>query len=83
MLFMLPPRRVILADGSGNNQGAQAAIVRALDAGAALRRCTTRLLDELDNDITEVHGPKITDLDQDDSAVIVVDEALATLRKNQ
>lgn len=56
-------------------------MVRALDAGAALRRSAVRLLDALDEEITEVHGPQLTELDLEDSAVMVVDEARAGMRK--
>lgn len=81
MQYVTPPRRTVFADGSGNEQGAQPAVVRALDAGAALRRSASRLLDALDDEITEVHGPQLTGLDLEDSAVIAVDEARTGLRK--
>lgn len=81
MQYVTPPRRTVFADGSGHEQGAQPAVVRALDAGATLRRSANRLLDALDDEITEVHGPQLTELSLEDSAVIALDEARTELRK--
>lgn len=78
--LLTPPRRLsLLADGSVNDQRAQAAMVRALDAGAAIRRAAARVLAEMD-EVTNPHGQAVTDLDLEDSAVIVVDRARATIK---
>lgn len=75
-----PPRRLgQLADGSGADQRMQGALVRGLDAGAAIRRAAARVLDEME-EVTSPHGLAITDLDLEDSAVIVVDRARATIK---
>lgn len=80
--MIMPTRRRKLADGSGdNNSSGQSCVVRAIDAGAALRRSATSVLHALDDDITEVHGPALTELSLEDSAVMVVDEALSAIRK--
>lgn len=81
MQYVTPPRRTVFAEGSGHDQDGQPAVVRALDAGAALRRSAVRLLDALDDEITEVHGPRLTELDLEDSAVMVVDVARTGMRK--
>lgn len=83
MNHVVPPRRKVFADGSGNAQGGQRAVVRALDAGAALRRSAAHVLEALDaeEEVTEVHGPQLTGLNLEDSAVMVVDEARAGIRK--
>lgn len=75
-----PPRRRLLADGSGVDQRAQTALVLALDAGAAIRRACNRVIEEMD-EATNPHGHPITDLDFEDSAVIAVDAARSTIRK--
>ena len=78
--ILTPPRRLgLLADGSGSDQRMQAALVRALDAGAAIRRAALRVLDEME-EVTSPHGQAITELDLEDSAVIVVDRARATIK---
>lgn len=51
-----------------------AAEIRALDAYRSVTRSANRLLDELE-EATDVHGVPTTDLDEDDSAVIVLAEA--------
>jgi hypothetical protein len=78
--LVTPPRRVgLMADGSGTDQRTQAALVRALDAGASIRRAAARVLDEME-EVTSPHGQAVTDLDLEDSAVIVIDRARATLK---
>jgi hypothetical protein len=81
MQYVIPPRRKVFADGSNHEPGGQPAVVRALDAGAALRRSVARVVEALDEEITEVHGPQLTDLNLEDSAVILVDEARTGIRK--
>jgi hypothetical protein len=79
--LVTPPRRIhLLADGSGVDQRAQGALIRALDAGLSIRRATARVIGEME-ETTNPHGQAITDLDMEDSAVIVVDHARTAIQK--
>lgn len=76
---LVPPRRRVFADGSNQPSCGQASVARALDCGAALRRSTARLLEELD-DVTEIHGIPTSNMPDDDSMVTTLTSARSACR---
>lgn len=61
-------------NSEGSNNRMVAASVRAFDSYASVQRRANRILEELD-EVTAPHGVPTTELHDEDSAVIVVDEA--------
>jgi hypothetical protein len=61
-------------NGERANVRMRKASVQAFDACASVQRRATQILEELD-EITSPHGVPITELHDEDSAVIAVDEA--------
>jgi hypothetical protein len=62
---------------AANNQRVQSAAMRAIESCNHADRVSTRMLEELE-DATPVHGIPVTDLDEEDSAVIAVGEAITS-----
>jgi hypothetical protein len=58
----------------------KAAATRACDAYGSVRRAANKLAEEMD-EVTASHGIPITELDVEDSAVIVVAQAIAANSK--
>lgn len=82
----MPPSRRLstspggrLADGSFAGARLQSASVRAIDAQRNIQRMAGKLNAAMD-DVTAPHGIRVTGLSEEDSAVIVVNEALMQLR---
>ena len=81
----MPPSRRLstspgrLADGSFAGARLQSASVRAIDSHRNVQRMANKLNKAMD-DVTAPHGIRVTGLSEEDSAVIVVNEALMQLR---
>jgi hypothetical protein len=71
----LLPKRDCLSD-----QRMKSAAVRAIDAHAAVFRLAAMVIEDLE-DVTSPHGIPVTDLSEEDSAVIVIDKMLAAHQK--